>query len=92
MVCLSSWPSRPCRTRPQTYVGLDVLSISLPGSNELFTDSVYTDYRAEDTAHEMDGVSFAVQRKRNSRRGDEPPRGYYMLMMRKRIETVFSQL
>ncbi|HKP72793.1 MAG TPA: IS982 family transposase, partial [Pyrinomonadaceae bacterium] len=30
--------------------------------------------------------------KRNSRRGDEPWRAYYKQLMRKRLETVFSQI
>lgn len=72
--------------------GLDVLPLALPAGSELFMDSGYTDYGAEDAALEMDGVTFAVQRKRNSRRWDEPWRAYYKQLMRKRIETVFSQI
>ena len=72
--------------------GLDVLPLSLPEGSELFMDSGYTDYGAEDAAREVDGVTFAVQRKRNSRRWDEPWRAYYKQLMRKRIETVFSQI
>jgi hypothetical protein len=72
--------------------GLDVLPLSLPAGSELFVDSGYTDYAAEDVAQELDGLTFAVQRKRNSRRGDEPWRAYYKQLMRKRIETVFSQI
>ena len=55
-------------------------------------DSGYTDYAAEDAAREADGVAFAVQRRRNSRRWDEPWRAYYKQLMRKRIESVFSQV
>ena len=55
-------------------------------------DSGYTDYGAEDVARVLDGVTFAVQRKRGSRRWDEPWRAYYKQLMRKRIETVFSQI
>jgi hypothetical protein len=40
----------------------------------------------------LDGVTFAVQRKRNSKRRDEPWRAYYKQLMRKGIETVFSQV
>lgn len=72
--------------------GLEVLPLSLPAGSELFMDSGYTDYGAEDAARELDGVTFAVQRKRNSKRWDEPWRAYYKQLMRKRIETVFSQV
>ena len=72
--------------------GLGVLPLSLPEGSELFMDSGYTDYAAEDAAREFDAVTFAVQRKRNSRRWDEPWRAYYKQLMRKRIETAFSQI
>ena len=71
--------------------GLGVLPLSLPEGSELFMDSGYTDYAAEDAACEQDSVTFAVQRQRNSRRWDEPWRAYYKQLMRKRIETAFSQ-
>ena len=72
--------------------GLDVLPLELPAGSELFMDSGYTDYGAEDAARELDSVTFAVQRKRGSRRWDEPWRACYKQLMRKRIETVFSQI
>ena len=72
--------------------GLEVLPLSLPEGSTLFMDSGYTDYSAEDAARALDGVTFAVQRKRNSKRWDEPLRAYYKQLMRKRIETVFSQI
>ena len=72
--------------------GLDVLPLDLPEGSELFMDSGYTDYAAEDAARELDGVAFAVQRRRGSRRWDGPWRAYYKQLMRKRIETAFSRL
>lgn len=72
--------------------GLQVLPLSLPEGSTVFMDSGYTDYAAEDAARELDSVTFAVQRKRNSKRWDEPLRAYYKQLMRKRIETVFSQI
>ena len=72
--------------------GLGVLPLDLPEGSELYMDSGYTDYAAEDAAREADGVTFAVQRRRNSRRFDEPWRAYYKQLMRKRIETAFSRL
>ena len=72
--------------------GLGVLPLDLPAGSELFMDSGYTDYGAEDAAREQDGVTFAVQRKRRSRRRDEPWRAYYKQPMRQRIQTAFSRL
>jgi Transposase DDE domain len=72
--------------------GLEVLPLSLPEGSTLFMDSGYTDYLAEDAAQELDSITFAVQRKRNSKRWDEPLRAYYKQLMRKRIEIVFSQI
>lgn len=72
--------------------GLGVLPLCLPEGSQLFMDSGYTDYAAESAAAEMDGVEFAPSRKSNSKRGDDVWRSYYKQLMRKRIETVFSQI
>lgn len=71
---------------------LGVLPLCLPAGGQLFMDSGYTDYATEDAAAEMDGVEFAPSRKSNSKRGDDCWRSYYKQLMRKRIETVFSQI
>jgi hypothetical protein len=72
--------------------GLGVLPLALPEGSQLFMDSGYTDYGAEDAAAETDGVEFFPSRKSNSKRGDDVWRSYYKQLMRKRIETVFSQI
>jgi hypothetical protein len=72
--------------------GLDVLAMELPAGSEIFMDSGYTDYFAEDAAGEADEVRFSVCRKKNSKRRDEPAESYYKTLMRKRIETVFSEI
>jgi hypothetical protein len=72
--------------------GLGVLPLALPQGSQLFMDSGYTDYAAEDAARETDGIEFAPSRKANSKRGDDEWRSYYKQLMRKRIETVFSQI
>jgi hypothetical protein len=72
--------------------GLGVLPLALPAGSQLFMDSDYTDYGAEDAAQETDGVEFAPSRKSNSKRGNAVWRSYYKQLMRKRIETVFSQI
>jgi len=72
--------------------GLDVLALELPAGSEVFMDSGYTDYSAEDAAREADAIKFSVCRKKNSKRREEPAFEYYKVMMRKRIETIFSQI
>ena len=72
--------------------GLDVLALALPAGSEVFMDSGYTDYSAEDAADEVDRVKFSVCRKKNSLRRQEPWLEYYKVLMRKRIETAFSQI
>lgn len=72
--------------------GLDVLALELPPASELFMDSGYTDYAAEDAASEADRVRFSVCRKKNLKRRDEPAEAAYKTLMRKRIETVFSEI
>jgi len=66
------------------------LPLSLPEGSELFMDSGYTDYAAEDAARELDGVTFAVQRRRGQKRWDELRLVYYKQLMRKRIETAIT--
>jgi hypothetical protein len=72
--------------------GLDVLALELPAGSEIFMDSGYTDYQAEDGAGEVDQVRFSVCRKKNSKRFDEPAERGYKTLMRKKIETVFSEI
>jgi hypothetical protein len=66
--------------------------LELPAGSEVFMDSGYTDYFAEDAAGEADELRFSVCRKKNSKRRDEPAESYYKTLMRKRIETVFSEI
>ncbi len=72
--------------------GLDVLPLSLPAGSKLFLDAGYTDYEAEDAIHEAEGFDFAIARKKNSKRGDDYWLSSYKKLMRKRIETTFSQV
>jgi hypothetical protein len=72
--------------------GIGVLPLALPEGSQLFMDSGYTDYGSEDAARETDGIEFVKSRKSNSKRGDDLWRSYYKQLLRKRIETVFSQI
>jgi len=72
--------------------GLDVLPLSLPAGSRLFLDAGYTDYGAEDAITETEAIDFAIARKKNSKRGDDYWLTVYKKLMRKRIETTFSQI
>lgn len=72
--------------------GLDVLPLELPPGSKLFMDAGYTDYEAEDATRERADVEFVIARKKNSQRGDDYWLAYYKKLMRKRIETTFSQI
>ena len=71
--------------------GLDVLAMEFRRGSEVFMDRGYTDYTAEDAACQSDGVRFSVCRKKNSKRWEEPAERIYKMLMRKRIEGVFSE-
>src|SRR5436309_14604502 len=72
--------------------GLGVLPLALPQGSQLFMDSDYTDYAAQDAAAQTERVEFAPSRKSNAQRSDDVWRSYYKQLMRKRVETVFSQI
>jgi hypothetical protein len=93
LVASSTW-SREQRMpgRASEVRGLDVLALEMPSGSEVFMDSGYTDYLAEDAAEEADQVRFSVCRKKNSKRFDEPAERVYKTLMRKKIETVFSEI
>lgn len=72
--------------------GLGVLPFALPPGSDVYADSAYTDYDVEDALIEMDAIHLDPNRKKNSKRYDQPPMRYYKKLMRVRIETTFSQI
>jgi hypothetical protein len=72
--------------------GFGILHFALPPGSEVYADSAYTDYSVEDALKEMDDIHLDPNRKKNSKRYDEPPMRYYKKLMRVRIETTFSQI
>ncbi len=50
--------------------GLNALPLNLPSGSEVYTDSAYTDYIAEDDLEESSQISLQVMRKNNSKRQD----------------------
>jgi hypothetical protein len=71
---------------------LHELPFYLPKGSEIYADGAYTDYTIEDDLREMDGIKLSPVRKKNSKRWDEPPIRWYKKYVRKRIETVFSEI
>lgn len=72
--------------------GLNALPLNLPPMSEVYADSAYTDYLAEDTLKLTDEVELKVLRKSNSHRADAPWIAFYKQATRHRIETVFSEI
>lgn len=68
------------------------MNIHLPEGSELYADSAYTDYNWEKNYKELEQVHLLVTRKSNSKRPDHPATEYVKKMMRKRIETTFSEI
>lgn len=69
---------------------LNALPLNLPPGSEIYTDSAYTDYTAEDELFSTSQITLKVMRKKNSKRQDEPWNQYIKQCTRHYIETVFS--
>jgi len=70
----------------------DTLDFHLPEGSTLYGDSAYTDYDTEDNFKEQMSIDLMPQRKKRSQRGYEYPVKLLVDIMRKRIETVFSEI
>ncbi|XZF12423.1 IS982 family transposase [Chitinophagaceae bacterium MMS25-I14] len=71
---------------------LKKLPMAVAPESNIFADSAYTDYLAEDDSREADGIKLMVHRKSNSKRPDKSHIVYLKNHMRKRIETTFSAI
>jgi len=71
---------------------LNALPLNLPPGSEIYTDSAYTDYTAEDDLFETSQITLKVMRKKNSKRKDEAWNQYIKQYTRHYIETVFSAI
>jgi Transposase DDE domain len=72
--------------------GLSSLPFNLTPGSEVYTDSGYTDYQAEDDALDAAGIKLKVLRKKKSRRPDPAYAQYTKQTIRHYVETVFSQI
>jgi hypothetical protein len=71
---------------------LNALSFNLPPESEVYCDSAYTDYTAEDDLKDSSQISLKVMRQKNSKRQDPPWEQYIKQSTRHYIETVFSSI
>lgn len=71
---------------------LGKLPFDVAPESSIYMDAGYTDYLSEDDLFEAEGIHAKVQRKKNSKRKDEPYEGFLKEHMRKAIESDFSQI
>ena len=72
--------------------GFRSLFLDLPEGSDLYADKGYTDYVWEDTLEEVAQVELTAARKANSKRQHPGYIGYLCQVIRKRVETTFSQI
>lgn len=68
------------------------LHLDLPEGARVYGDAAYTDYGWEDALQETGQVRFHAARKRNSKRPHPPYVQYLAALVRKKVETAFSQI
>jgi hypothetical protein len=76
----------------QDLSGLAELPLDLPAESKIVLDAAYTYFEWEDYLLEREQIELLVQRKHNSRRADMPATKDYKQIIRKQIETVFSDI
>jgi hypothetical protein len=69
---------------------LGKLPFDVAPESSIYMDAGYTDYQSEDDLFEAELIHARVQRKKNSKRKDEPYMHFLKEYMRKEIETDFS--
>ncbi len=69
---------------------LNALPLNLPPGSEVYSDSAYTDYTAEDDIFNLEQIELKVMRKKNSKRKEQPWNQYIKQCTRHYIETIFS--
>ena len=72
--------------------GLRSLMLDLPAESELYADKGYTDYQFEDNVSELGNIELIAARKSNSKRQHPGYVSYLCQVIRKRIESTFSDL
>ena len=70
----------------------EAMNIDLPPGSLLYADSAYTNYLLNDYYKELEQIYLLAERKSNSKRPDAPALKFIKKIMRKRIETSFSEI
>jgi hypothetical protein len=68
------------------------MPLQIPEGSIIYGDSAYTNYAIEEMLNEAEHIDLLVARKSNSTRKHEPHIEYLISVMRKRIETTFSEI
>lgn len=71
---------------------LGKLPFDLPPESSIYMDAGYTDYLSEDDLFQAEMIHAMVQRRKNSKRKDEPHTVFIKQYMRKGIETTISEV
>ena len=71
---------------------LKQIPLQIPAGSVIYADSAYTNYPIEDMLKDAENIDLLVARKSNSKRKHEPYIEYLISVMRKRIETTFSEI
>lgn len=71
---------------------LKIMDIDLSPSSTIYGDKAYTDYTLEDYLEEVENIRLIPDRKANLKRQHSKYVCYLQSILRKRIETTFSQL
>ena len=69
-----------------------LMEIDLPGGASIYGDKAYTHYAFEDELQEVEEIKLVADRKKNASRNHSGCVQYLQSILRKRIETTFSQL
>lgn len=72
--------------------GFRSLLLELPEGADLYGDKGYTDYEWEDLLLSIHNIELTAARKKNSKRPHLGHIGYLCQVIRKRVETTFSQI
>ena len=68
------------------------MEIDLPQGSAIYGDKAYTQYSLEDSLQEFEQIKLIADRKTNATRQHSGCVQYLQSILRKRIETTFSQL
>jgi hypothetical protein len=78
--------------RENDFGALQRLPLQVAPESSIYMDANYTHYQSEEDAFDAEAISLKAARKSNSTKKDEPHARFLKTIMRKGIETTFSEL